>query len=164
MCRGKTVASLQCQLRRIGALRMWEERLQQSDSVFARLVFVSQLRDATGRYADPFLLRVFPARICHKVLGEAHRHVFREWLALSARLKLRDVQRYCAAICQRDGPGEVAWTSLCCELVPSGISINELNLFCGDAKRFAQIIRRQQLLAARSSDHMPGPLSLLTDQ
>jgi len=134
--------SVDCELRRIQAIRLWEERLQGSDSVFARLVFVSQLRDAAGRYTDPFLVRVFPSRRCHRILGDAHRQVFREWLGLGAREKLRDFQRYCDAICQRAAPREAEWTRLCCELVPSGISIAELDLFCGIANRLAHLICR----------------------
>ncbi len=138
------MVSLDCELRRIQALRLWEERLQDSDSVFARLVFVSQLRDASGRYADPFLARVFSPRNCHKILSDAHRQVFREWLGMSARTKLRDLHKYRDTICQRRPPAEAAWASLCRELVPSAISINELNLFCETAKRLAYVICRQE--------------------
>jgi hypothetical protein len=136
--------SLESELRRVHALRCWEERLQQSDSMFARLVFVSRLRDASGRYVDPFLLRAFPPRTCHEILVAAHRQIFRDWLRLSARSKLRDLQRYSHAICQRAGVEEAAWTSLCRELIPSGISIDELNLFCETAKRLAHLICRQE--------------------
>ena len=131
---------LDFELRRIHGLRLWEERLQRIDSVFARVVFVSQLRDAAGRYVDPFLLGVFTHRKCHQILADAHRHIFREWLGLSARVKLRDFQKYCDAICTRSVAGETTWKSLCRELIPSGISIDELNLFAGDARRLAHII------------------------
>lgn len=138
------MVSLDCELRRFHDLRLWEERLQAIDSVFARLVFLSQLRDPSGRYVDPFLLRVFAPRRCHQIVADAHRQVFREWLGLSARAKLSDFQRYCDAICMRSAACETAWISLCRELIPSGISIDELNLFGGDAKRLAYIICRQQ--------------------
>jgi len=138
------VVSLDCELRRIHDLRLWEERLHGIDSVFARLAFVSQLRDASGRYVDPFLLRAFAPRRCHQIVANAHQQVFREWLGLTARVKLRDFQKYCNAICTSSAAGETEWTSLCCELIPSGISIDELNLFGGDAKRLARIICRQQ--------------------
>ena len=72
--------SLESELRRTHALRRWEERLQQTDSVFARLVFVSQLRDAPGRYIDPFLRRWFSIRTYHQIVANAHREIFREWL------------------------------------------------------------------------------------
>jgi len=137
------MVSLDCELRRIQVLRVWEERLQGSDCIFARLVFLSQLRDASGRYADPFLVRVFPSRSCHKIVADAHLQVFREWLGLDARLKLRDFRKYCAAICQRSAPREAEWTSLCRDLVPSGISIDELDLFCGTANRLAHVICRR---------------------
>src|SRR5712664_3042200 len=92
--------SLESELRRTHALRRWEERLQQTDSVFARLVFVSQLRDASGRYMDSFLLRSFSDHTCHQIIANAHRQIFREWLQLSARSKLRDLRKYNDAICQ----------------------------------------------------------------
>src|SRR5713101_3493479 len=103
--------SLESELRRTHALRRWEERLQQTDSVFARLVFVSQLRDASGRYADPFLQRWFSRRACHQIVANAHREIFREWLELSARSKLQDLRKYNDAICHKaiDVP-EAAWT------------------------------------------------------
>src|SRR5262249_61130385 len=80
--------SLESELRRTHALRRWEERLQQTDSVFARLVFVSQLRDASGRYIDSFLLRSFSTRSCHQIVANAHRQIFRERLNLRARPKV----------------------------------------------------------------------------
>jgi len=135
-----TVLSSACELRRIGALRRWERRLQKSDSVFARLVFVSQLRDSSGRYVDSFLMREFPARTCHGIVAEAHRQVFREWLALSTRTRLRDFRTYCYSICCKTEIAEAAWASLCRELVPSGISIDELSLFCETAKHLGQLI------------------------
>jgi len=128
------------ELRRTHALRAWEERLQGSDSVFVRLVFVSHLRDESGRYVDPFLVPVFSACGCHDILAAAHRQVFREWLGMSARLKLRDFLKYRDAICQRKPPTEAAWFSLWRALVPSGISIDELNLFCETAKRLSEVI------------------------
>ncbi len=158
------MVSLHCELRRIGALRLWEERLQETDSVFARLVFVSQLRDASGRYVDPFLLRVFPARTCHRIVADAHRQVFREWLALSARTKLRDFQRYCDAICHRKGAGETAWTSLYRELVPSGISINELSLFSENTRRLVHMMCRRQEHVTQSSDHNASLSLVVTDE
>jgi len=135
-----SLISLDCELRRIQALRQWEDHLQESDCIFARLVYVSLLRDASGRYADPFLVGVFPARTSHKIVADAHRQIFREWLALDARIKLRDFQKYCQAICNQTPPREADWTGLCRELVPSGISIDELDLFCGMANRLAHVI------------------------
>ena len=137
--------SLESELRRTHALRRWEERLQQTDSVFARLVFVSQLRDASGRYIDSFLLRSFSGRSCHQIVANAHRQIFREWLELSARSKLRDLHKYNDAICQGGAAAkEAAWTSLCREVIPSGISITELNFFCETAHRLAHIICRNE--------------------
>ena len=135
--------TLESELRRTHALRCWEERLQQTDSVFARLVFVSQSRDASGRYVDPFLARSFSARTCHKIIAGAHRQIFREWLELSARSKLRDLRKYSDTICQGVSAAavpDVAWTNLCREVIPSGISITELNLFCETAQRLAHIV------------------------
>ena len=137
--------SLECELRRTHALRCWEERLQRTDSVFARLVFVSQLRDASGRYVDPFLRRSFSGRTCHQIVANAHREVFREWLALSARSKLRDLRSYNDAICHKAATvPEGAWTQLCREAIPSGISITELNHFCETAQRLAHFICRNE--------------------
>jgi hypothetical protein len=137
--------SLESELRRTHALRRWEERLQQTDSVFARLVFVSQLRDASGRYMDSFLLRSFSDRTCHQIIANAHRQIFREWLQLSARSKLRDLRKYNDAICQgATAAKEAAWTSLCREVIPSGISITELNFFCDTAQRLAHIVCRNE--------------------
>ena len=137
--------SLESELRRTHTLRRWEERLQQTDSVFARLVFVSQLRDASGRYIDSFLLRSFSSRSCHQIVANAHRQIFREWLELSARSKLHDLRKYNDAICQRAAAAkEAAWTSLCREVIPSGISITELNFFCETAQRLAHIICRNE--------------------
>ena len=133
--------SLESELRQTHALRCWEERLQQTDSVFARLVFVSQLRDASGRYMDSFLLRSFSGRTCHQIVANAHRQIFREWLELSARSKLRDLRKYNDAICQgATAAKEAAWTSLCREVIPSEISITELNFFCETAQRLAHIM------------------------
>jgi len=143
------MVSLEGELSRIQARRLWEERLQESDSVFARLVFVSQLRDASGRYADPFLRRMFPARTCHRLVSEAHRDVFREWLTLSARMKVRDLKRYCNTIWAAETSDKTAWTCLCPDLVPSGVSINELRLFAEDVKRLTQMVHRQ--LRSRNS-------------
>jgi hypothetical protein len=137
------MVSLEGELSRIQARRLWEARLQESDSVFARLVFVSQLRDASGRYADPFLRRLFPSRTCHQLVSDAHREVFREWLTLSARMKVRDLKRYCNTICASETSDKTAWTCLCAELVPSGISINELRLFSEDVKRLTHMVHRQ---------------------
>lgn len=135
--------SLDCELRRIQALRLWEDRLQSSDSVFVRLVFLSQLRDASGRYTDPFLAGLFSPRNCHKIIAGAHREVFREWLGLSARTKLRELQKYCQMICKRTPPEEAEWTTFCRELVPSPISISELNLFRETGKRLTRVICRR---------------------
>jgi hypothetical protein len=143
------MVSLDSELRRIHALRLWEERLQASDSVFVRLVFVSQLRDAAGRYADPFLLRVFSARGCHTMVADAHRQVFREWLGMSARLKLRDFKKYRDALCQRTAPSQAVWSTLWSRLVPSGISIAELDLFCETVKRLAEVIGSTAVRAPR---------------
>ena len=136
--------SLESELRRTHALRCWEQRLQQIESVFARLVFLSQLRDGSGRYVDQFLQRSFSARTCHYIVARAHVEVFREWLGLSARLKLRDLRKYNDAICRVAGPAtEAAWTNLCREVIPSGISITELNFFCGTAQRLGYLLCRK---------------------
>jgi len=137
------MVSRDCELRRIQVLRHWEGRVQRSDCVFAKLVFVSQLRDASGRYTDPLLVGAFPPRTCHRIVADAHRQIFREWLGLEARMKLRDFQKYCTAICQRSAPRESEWTRLCRDLVPSGVSIDELDLFCGTANRLAHVICRR---------------------
>jgi hypothetical protein len=102
------------------------------------------LRDASGRYADAFLARVFPARVCHSILAQAHRQVFREWLGMSAQLQLRDFQKYRTAICQRTPPPDAVWSSLWRGVVPSGISIDELNLFTATAKRLEEVICRRR--------------------
>jgi hypothetical protein len=139
------MVSLDRELRRVHALRLWEDQLQAIDSVFVRLVFVSVLRDASGRYSHDFLVSVFSARDCHNIVAEAHREIFREWLGMSARLKLRDFQKYRDAICQRTALTEADWSSLWRELVPSRISITELNHFCETARRLAEVVCRPAL-------------------
>ena len=151
------MASLDCELRRIQALKLWEHRLCESDSLFVRLMFLSSLRDAAGRYADPFLLRVFSKRDCDRILSDAHRRLFREWLGMSARLKLRDFRIYRDAICHRSLPDETG-ILLCRGLVPSGISIDELNLFCQTTKRLARLIPHTEIKVRFPIKAMPSRL------
>ena len=125
------------ELRRALALRQWEARLQQTDSVFARLVYLSTLRNDSGRYVDAFLLRFFSGRTCHETLMKVHRQTFREWLYLSARAKSRDLRKYSDTIMNRSAT-ESAWNQLS-EVIPAAISIDELNLFCETAKQLAPI-------------------------
>jgi hypothetical protein len=137
------MVSLECELSRIQARRLWEEWLQESESVFARLVYVSQLRDASGRYVDPFLLRMFPPRMCHRIVSQAHRDVFRQWLGLSARRKVRDLRRYCYTVCPTEKANKTEWTCMFGELVPSGVSIDELRLFYANVGRLAHLVCRE---------------------
>jgi hypothetical protein len=58
------------ELRQTHALRCWQETVQLIESVFARLVFVSRLRDSSGRYADPYLNRVCSLRACHQIIAD----------------------------------------------------------------------------------------------
>jgi hypothetical protein len=129
---------LESELRRAVAFRQWESRLQQADSVFARLVFLSTLRDASGRYVDPFLLRFCSARVCHETIMGAHRQTFRTWLRLSARAKSRDLKKYSDTIVS-DIAAESAWLNLCRDVIPAALSIDELNLFCETAKQLAPV-------------------------
>jgi hypothetical protein len=138
------MASLDCELRRLQALQAWKDQLLKSNSVFVQLMHLSRLRDGSGRYADPFLLRAFSKRDCERILSEAHRLIFREWLAMSARRKLRDFKIYRDAICQRYVPDEPGMI-LCRGLVPSGISIDELNLFCQTTRRLARLISHPEI-------------------
>ena len=133
---------LDSELLRIHALRRWQARLQEVESVFARLVYVSSLLASSGRYAEPYLNQVFPPGACHRLLADVHRQVFREWLSLSLKCKIRDLQLYSEAICQPHAEAsDLEWIRFCNGLVPSGITIAELTLFSGTTRRIARVIR-----------------------
>ena len=131
--------SWETELRRTQAIRHWQERLQDADCLFARLIYVSCLRDASGRYVDPYLLGICPARMCNMILAEVHREIFREWLQLSLRSKMKDLKAYSDSV-TKGTDDECAWVALCREAIPSGISIQELKLFREAVKRLVPFL------------------------
>ncbi len=138
--RSSTVFRVNSELRQAYALRCWQEKLQAIESVFARLIFVSWLRDSSGRYVDPYLNRVCSPRICHQIVADAHLQIFRNWLQISARSKLSDIRKYQVTLCSKSLATERIWSEFCRDLVPSGISITELALFFGTMKRLRYIV------------------------
>ena len=135
------VLGITAELKRVHAKLLWQERIQEIDPLFAQIVYLARLRSASGRYRDPVLARVMSSTMCHRLIGDAHRHAFRDWLTLSLRAKCRDLRAYRASICLQ--PGEIpisSWSRLCRELVPSGVSITELTLFLDTAGKMAHIM------------------------
>jgi hypothetical protein len=139
------VLGITAELRRVHAKLLWQERIQEIDPLFAQVVYLARLRGPSGRYRDPVLSRVMSSTMCHRLIGDAHRHAFREWLALSLRAKCRDLRAYRASICLQPGERAIgAWSRLCRELVPSGVSITELTLFLNTAGKIAHIMTTRE--------------------
>ena len=133
------MVTIETELRRSLAVKQWQDRLQNTDCMFTRLVFLSTLRNDAGRYTDSFLLSVCPATQCHNLIARAHQQVFREWLSLSARDKARDLRRYLVSTLNRT-PEIGDWNALCRAVLPSSIGMDELNLFLQSVRQLATLI------------------------
>ncbi len=138
--RNNTASKVSLELRQIHALRCWQEKLQAVESVFARLVFVSRLRDASGRYVDSYLSRVYSPKTCHQIVSDVHLQIFRHWLQISAKAKLSDLRRYHVTTCAQGLATDRTWSQLCRELIPSGISITELTFFSETVNKLRSIV------------------------
>src|SRR5215469_5700651 len=74
------------------ARKWWFERLTRVGSEFARLFFLSTLRDAeSSRYFEARLAERTSVDCCHRVLLESHINTFRQWLALPTQRKIEDL-------------------------------------------------------------------------
>lgn len=151
--RKASVANFDSELRRTHVLRLWEERLQNVDSVFAQLIFLSALRDDSGRYFDADLGKTFPAQICHQMLSQVHRDVFRQWLSMSARCRISDLRKYNDTLLYASSTDSAVreWPPLCRALVPSGISITELTLYFETMDKLAHVVLGQHAASSLRS-------------
>ncbi len=97
----------------------WTRKVETIPSVFARLIYLSQLRDNTGRYRNAEILELTSQANAHRLIRESHINAFRNWLTLTFREQTADLRRY---LCSLGRPtnellSSRAWTQLCTEVI-----------------------------------------------
>jgi len=76
------------------AVELWKRTLSQIPTRFARLVFISRLRDPGGRYVYGPLIEAMGREITDRTLASSHYLVFAEWIASSLADQKADLDAY----------------------------------------------------------------------
>ena len=108
----------------------WNRRLLEIPTLFGRLVFVSSLRDSAGLYQEIALSTMLGPNEAQRVLSQAHREIFSEWLALGLAAKKSDLETYLAAAAQDlRAPLSAQWFQ---QLIPLSAQVPEQQLYLAD--------------------------------
>jgi hypothetical protein len=76
---------------------LWKHTLSKIPTIYGRLAYLAGLRDArTGVYQHHGLAATFGREESKRTLGESHRQVFAEWLALPLAEKAANLRSYLA--------------------------------------------------------------------
>jgi hypothetical protein len=80
---------------------LWQKTLLQIPTLAGRLVYSSQLRDATtGKYHHHGLEVIYGEEEAQKALRQSHKQLFTEWLALGLEAKSKDLEVYLLSLQQ----------------------------------------------------------------
>jgi hypothetical protein len=81
------------------AAELRRDLLSSMHTVYARLVFLSGLRDAnSGTYEHFEVSARLGDDLCHRVLHAEHIHCYREWLAMSLEQQRADLMLYLVSV------------------------------------------------------------------
>jgi hypothetical protein len=127
--------------------RLWDERINTIPTVFGRMVYMAQQRQAYGRYSDSEIAKMTSQATCERVIRDAHVRAFRVWLALSLEEKTADLKPYFQTLTFTGPPHElrIRWDRLCRDLIPPRISSTEVNLFLGTAQTVLRFVNTRRL-------------------
>ncbi len=80
------------------ALKVWDDYVRATPSIFRRLAFLASLRNsANGQYDHARLRPLLGADATNQFLGEQHRTTFAEWLTLNLQQQSSDFERFLAS-------------------------------------------------------------------
>src|SRR4029450_12051535 len=104
---------------------------QDIPSLFARIIYMSSLRNSRHKYTESEFISAFDRGICHRIIEEAHSSTFRVWLSMDWRAKAADLKPYLLTLGFRGSPfrQSLPWNHLCEDIVPNDASVNEVQLF-----------------------------------
>ena len=112
---------------------LWRGTLLQIPTLFGRLVFLSNLRDAhSGGYSHPALLSTDDA---DRTLRGSHQQVFQEWIGCSLAEQKSDLEDYLSTA------GGPRYASAYRDLVPATARDVERQLYLTDLETLLELLR-----------------------
>lgn len=125
---------------------LWQKTLLQIPTQVGRLVYSSQLRDAsTGKYHHHGLEVIYGEEEAQKAIRQSHKQLFTEWLAMGLEAKTRDLELYLLSLQQPVATVLKVWEGL--EIwktwIPYSYSTPDRALFRSDLEVVLRAIRRK---------------------
>lgn len=137
--------SADTELTRSAPVDLWRRTLAQIPSAFGRLVYLSSLRDASGRYTHHGLAHLFGEAEADEALKRSHEAVFDDWLTLFLPQQKQDVEVYLEGLGTQPAQVIASWmrTEIYRTLAPSSARASQRRLFESDFRVLTELFRRQ---------------------
>ena len=125
---------------------MWRNTLRRIPGAFARLVYLSSLKDAgTCRYSHPGLAQLFSGEEIDRTLRSSHHEGFTEWLTLALEEQKRDLDDFLDT--ER---GATATLAAPMALIPGEAGETERRLFAADLEICLELLRIDSIERSRA--------------
>ncbi len=145
------------------ALRIWEEYVRATPSVFGRLAFLASLRDpATGRYRHVRLSPLLGAETADRFLRDRHRATFAEWLTFNLQQQSSDFECFLSGTKGYKRQNLLMFTVIIPRAwyAPEEAAEHELRLFLADFEAILTPLQAEYGIAASPSAPGPGAKKL----
>lgn len=136
------------------ASELWRHTLSAIDTAFGRLVYLSSLRNPnSGRYEHFGLTRSFGSNETDRAMREAHRRTFSEWLCLTLRGQLSDLDDYLGSLAVDTRLVLRAWECQAAHhsLIPPDVGDAERQLYLCDFEMIVAVMIARMLVLDRRS-------------
>jgi hypothetical protein len=142
-------------LERSAAADLWRNTLNQVQSVFGRLVYLTSLRDQnTGRYEHHGLAQMFGEGETEAALRDSHEKTFSEWLCFNMEQQKADLDLYLSSF-QTDRRTILGtWIRLAPYrgLVPASALDPERRLYLADLETLLEILKAEYDVSGQGPD------------
>jgi hypothetical protein len=142
-------------LERSAAADLWRNTLNQVQSVFGRLVYLTSLRDQnTGRYEHHGLAQMFGEGETDAALRDSHEKTFSEWLCFNMEQQKADLDLYLSSF-QTDRRTILGtWIRLAPYrgLVPASALDPERRLYLADLETLLEILKAEYDVSGQGPD------------
>lgn len=116
----------------------WGRILAQVPTVFGRLAYLSQLRDAADIYSHPALNQLVSGIAADRTLRYSHHRVFSEWIGFNLAQQKADLEQYLASSTH---PVDLAF---CRALIPQAAHEVERLLYITDLETLLELFRLER--------------------
>ncbi|GAC1440613.1 MAG: hypothetical protein NVSMB58_37730 [Terriglobales bacterium] len=132
--------------------RMWTDRLDTIPSVFARLFYLSSLRQKNGMYAECAMSSLASGEIADEIIRRSHVLCFRIWLSMDLAQKTDDLEPYLRSLVPLGKQTEILaksrpenFTAVFRELIPSDASLLEIRFFLVTVSIVQKLVKHRNL-------------------